>query len=202
MATPDGSVARRFAVLALLVALALSVAMSLRRGPDSGHCGRTRPAHHRHHRHLVPDDDVHAHQMDPPFRRVRRSGRIAGRPGRGRGHRARDALAAQPDHLRGRCAVRSGAVVRQRQRLVVRLEFRCAVVESVPRVALRLRHDAARPVGADAAARHLLPFFQVQLLDRGERRRARPVGSAAALAAGDRGLAGGVLRGASRSPSA
>ena len=36
MATPDGSVARRFAVLALLVALALSVAMSLRRGRIPG----------------------------------------------------------------------------------------------------------------------------------------------------------------------
>ena len=36
MATPDGSVARRFAVLALLVALAVSVAMSLRRGRIPG----------------------------------------------------------------------------------------------------------------------------------------------------------------------
>lgn len=32
MASPDGSVSRRFAVLALLVALAVSVAMILRRG--------------------------------------------------------------------------------------------------------------------------------------------------------------------------
>lgn len=36
MATPDGSVARRFAVLALLVALAVSVAMMLRRGHIPG----------------------------------------------------------------------------------------------------------------------------------------------------------------------
>ena len=42
-------------------------------------------------------------------------------------------------------AVRDGVVVRQRQRLVVRLQLRCAVVESVPGVALRLHHHAARP---------------------------------------------------------
>ena len=36
MATPDGSVARRFAVLALLLALAVSVAMSLRKGRIPG----------------------------------------------------------------------------------------------------------------------------------------------------------------------
>ena len=36
MASPDGSVARRFAVLALLVALAISVAMSLRKGRIPG----------------------------------------------------------------------------------------------------------------------------------------------------------------------
>jgi arabinosyltransferase C len=36
LATPDGSVARRFAVLALLVALAVSVAMSLRKGRIPG----------------------------------------------------------------------------------------------------------------------------------------------------------------------
>src|SRR6202042_443372 len=36
MASPDGSVARRFAVLALLVALAVSVAMTLRKGRIPG----------------------------------------------------------------------------------------------------------------------------------------------------------------------
>ena len=36
MATPDGSVARRFAVLAILLALAVSVAMSLRKGRIPG----------------------------------------------------------------------------------------------------------------------------------------------------------------------
>ncbi|MCI4674271.1 arabinosyltransferase domain-containing protein [Candidatus Mycolicibacterium alkanivorans] len=39
MASPDGSVARRFAVLALLVALAMSVAMMLRRGHIPGTAG-------------------------------------------------------------------------------------------------------------------------------------------------------------------
>ncbi len=39
MASPDGSVARRFAVLALLVALAVSVAMMLRRGHIPGTAG-------------------------------------------------------------------------------------------------------------------------------------------------------------------
>ena len=36
MATPDGSIARRFAVLALIIALAVSVAMMLRRGHITG----------------------------------------------------------------------------------------------------------------------------------------------------------------------
>ena len=36
MASPDGSVARRFAVLALLLALAVTVAMSLRKGRIPG----------------------------------------------------------------------------------------------------------------------------------------------------------------------
>lgn len=36
MASPDGSIARRFAVLALVLALAVSVAMSLRKGRIPG----------------------------------------------------------------------------------------------------------------------------------------------------------------------
>jgi arabinosyltransferase C len=39
MATPDGSIARRFAVLAILVALAVSVAMTLRKGRIPGTAG-------------------------------------------------------------------------------------------------------------------------------------------------------------------
>ena len=130
--SPDGSVARRFAVLTLLLALAVSVAMSLRKGRIPGTALGPEPPHHRHHHHLVPGDDVHPHQVDPPLRGVRRARRIAGRAGRGRRHRGRDALAPQPGDVRRRGAVRDGAVVRHRQRLVVRLELRCAVVESVP----------------------------------------------------------------------
>ena len=40
--SPDGSVARRFAVLTLLLALAVSVAMSLRKGRIPGTAARAR----------------------------------------------------------------------------------------------------------------------------------------------------------------
>ena len=71
-------------------------------GQDSRHRAGAEPTHHRHHHHLVPGDDVHPDQVDPPLRRVRRPGRIARRAGRGRGHRRRDALAAQPRGVRRR----------------------------------------------------------------------------------------------------
>ena len=45
------------------------------------------------------------------------------RAGRGGRHRHGDEVAAQPGGLRRRRAVRDGAVVRQRQRLVVRLQL-------------------------------------------------------------------------------
>ena len=129
MASPDGSVARRFA-RADAVARAGGVGGNVvAQGPNSGHRRRPEPPHHRHHHHLVPGDDVHPHQVDAPLRCVRRARRITGRAGRGRGHRRGDAVAAQPDDVRRRGAVRDGVVVRQRQRLVVRLELRRAVVE-------------------------------------------------------------------------
>jgi hypothetical protein len=144
MASPDGSIARRFAVLALLVALAVSVAMMLRRG----HIPAPRapqPPHHRHHDHLVPGDDVHPDQVDAPLRVF---AGLAGcwYAGGGRRHRARAAVQTQPRGVRRPGAVRHRAVVRQRQRLVVRIQLRCPVVEPVPGVALRVHHDAA---GAD-----------------------------------------------------
>ena len=112
-------------------------------GPDSGHRRGPEPTDHRHHDHLVPGDDVHPHQVDPPFRGVRRAGRVAGCAGGGRGHGRRDALAAQPRGVRRRGVVRDGVVLRQRQRLVVCLQFRCAVVKRLPGVAVRLHHHAA-----------------------------------------------------------
>ncbi len=127
--SPDGSVARRFAVLTLLLALAVAVAMSLRKGRIPGTALGPEPTHHRHHHHLVPGDDVHPHQVDPPLRRVRRAGRIPRRAGRGGRLRRGDAVAPQPHDVRRGGAVPHRAVVRHRERLVVRLQLRGAVVE-------------------------------------------------------------------------
>ena len=125
-----------------------------------GHRGRTEPSHHRHHRHLVRGDHVHAHQMDPPLRGVRRTGRIAGRAGRRGGGAGGDALQAQPLGIRRCGAVHHRVRVRQRQRLVVRLQFRCAVVQSDARVQAGFRDDPARDVGCRAADRGLDPFLR------------------------------------------
>jgi arabinosyltransferase C len=150
MASPDGSVARRFAVLALVLALGITVAMSLRKGRIPGTA--TEPPHRGNHHHLVRRDDVHAHQMDPPLRGVRRAGGTTGRAGRGRGDTRCDAISAQPHRVRRRGAVFGGIVVRQCQRLVVCVQFRCAVVECVSSVALRPCHRTVRsdPIGAAA----------------------------------------------------
>ena len=160
MASPDGSVARRFGVLTLLLALAVSVAMTLRKGRIPGTAAGPEPAHHRHHHHLVPGHDVHPDQVDPPLRGVRGPRRIARRAGRGRRHRGGHAVSAQPGDVRRRRAVRHGAVVRQRQRLVVRLQLRRAVVEPVPGVALRLHHLPARPCRRRAAGGGVVPLLR------------------------------------------
>ena len=60
MATPDGSIARRFAVLALLVALAVAVAMSLRKGRIPGTAAGPSRRIIGITDHLVHRDDVHA----------------------------------------------------------------------------------------------------------------------------------------------
>ena len=158
--SPDGSVARRFAVLTLLLALAVSVAMTLRKGRIPGTAAGTEPPHHRHHHHLVLGDDVHPHQVDPPFRGLRRPGRLPRRTGRGRGHRRRDAVATKPGDIRGHSSLRDGPGVRHGQRLVVRLQFRCPVVEPVPRVEVRLHHHPARAFGRRTAARGVVPFLR------------------------------------------
>ena len=159
MASPDGSVARRFAVLALLLALAVSVAMTLRKGRIPAR-PRAEPTHHRHHHHLVPCHDVHADQVDPPLRGVRGPRRVARGAGRRRGHRRGDEVAAQPHHVRCRRAVRDGVVVRQRQRLVVRVQLRRAMVESVPGVALRVHDHPARPSVARASGGGVVPLLR------------------------------------------
>ncbi len=173
--SPDGSVARRFAVLTLLLALAVSVAMSLRKYRIPGTALGPEPPHHRHHGHLVPGDDVHPHQVDPSLRCVRRVGRIAGRAGRGRRHRGRHALAPQPLGVRRDGAVRDGAVVRDRQRLVVRLELRCAVVEPVPRMEVRLHHHVARAFRRGTAPRGVVPFLRARRIARRARQGAGSV---------------------------
>ena len=110
--SPDGSVARRFAVLTLLLRAGRVGGNVVAQGPDSRHRARAEPTHRRHHHHLVPGDDVHPDQVDPPLRRVRRPRGIARRAGRGRRHRRGDEVAAQPRHVRRRGAVRDGVVVR------------------------------------------------------------------------------------------
>ena len=91
--SPDGSVARRFAVLTLLSDTCGVGGDVPAQVPDSGNRAWPQPPHHRHHGHLVPGADVHPDQVDPPLRCVRRVGRIARRAGRGRRHGGRDALA-------------------------------------------------------------------------------------------------------------
>ena len=140
MASPDGSIARRFAVLTLLLALGGVGRDVVAQGADSRHRAGPEPTHHRHHDHLVPGDDVHPDEVDAPLRRVRRPGRVTGRAGRRGGDRRGDALTRATARCSPRRAVRDGAVVRQRERLVVRVQLRCAVVECVPRVAFRLHH--------------------------------------------------------------
>ena len=159
MATPDGSVARRFAVLALLVALAVVIAMALRKGRIPGTAAG--PS-----RRIIgitvisflammftPD------QVDAPLRRVRRTGRLARCTGRRGGDGGGDEVAAQPRGVRRAGAVHDRAVVRERQRLLVRVEFRCAVVEFVPRVPFRLHHHAAGIHRAGAVAGRVVPLL-------------------------------------------
>ena len=95
----NGSISRRFAVLILLLSLAVSAAMLLRKAnPRDGE--RPHGPHRRHRVRLAAVPDVHAHQVDPPLRRVRRPGGRAGGDHRHRRRSPVDALAAQPDDLR------------------------------------------------------------------------------------------------------
>ena len=73
---------------------------------------------------------------------------------------ARHALAPQPDDIRRHGAVRDGAVVRHRQRLVVRLELRCAVVEPVPRVEFGFTTMLLGLSVRRAPARRVVPFLR------------------------------------------
>ena len=158
MASPDGSVARRFAVLALVLALGITVAMSLRKGRIPGTAAG--PS-----RRIVGITIISfLAMMFTPTKWTHHFGVFAGLAGslgalaavavtiRG------DALPPQPHRVRRRGAVLGGVVVRQRQRLVVCLQFRCAVVEFVPGMALRLCHRAARPDRAGAAAGGVVPL--------------------------------------------
>jgi arabinosyltransferase C len=140
MASPDGSVARRFALLVLLVALAISVAMSLRKGRIPGTAAG--PS-----RRIIGITVISfIAMMFTPTKWTHHFGVFTGGVGRGRGDRGGDALETQPDAVRRGGVVHRGAVLCQRQRLVVRLQFRCAVVKRVPAVALRIHH---RIPGAD-----------------------------------------------------
>ncbi len=192
MASPDGSVARRFAVLALLVALAVSVAMMLRRGHIPGTAGG--PS-----RRIIGITIISfLAMMFTPTKWTHHFGVFAGLAGSlgalggRRRHRPRAAVATEPRRVRRARPVRDRAVVRQRQRLVVRLELRRAVVEPVPGVALRLHHDPARADGRHPAGGGVVPLLRPRRADTGpdavvvEGRRLTP---------GRRGLAAGGLRG-------
>ena len=158
MASPDGSVARRFAVLALLLALGITVAMSLRKGRIPGTAAG--PS-----RRIVGITIISfLAMMFTPTKWTHHFGVFAGLAGSlgalaavavtACGH----ALPTQPHRVRRRGAVPGGVVVRQRQRLVVCVQFRCAMVEFVPGMALRLRHRAARADRAGAAAGGVVPL--------------------------------------------
>ena len=68
-----------------------------------------------------PVHDVQPDEVDPPLRRLRGHRGVAGGSDRCRGVGERVALAAEPDDLPDRAAVRAGAVVFGHQRLLVRL---------------------------------------------------------------------------------
>ena len=72
LATPDGSIARRFAVLALLVALAVAIAMALRKGRIPG----TAAGPSRRIIGITVISFLAMPQVDPPLRCVRRAGRL------------------------------------------------------------------------------------------------------------------------------
>ena len=116
-------------VLALLLALAVSVAMSLRKGRIPGTAAG--PS-----RRIIGITIISfLAMMFTPTKWTHHFGVFAGLAGSLGAlaavavTRCGDALAAQPHDVRRRGAVRDRAVVRQRQRLVVRVQLRCAVVE-------------------------------------------------------------------------
>ena len=169
MATPDGSVARRFAVLALLVALALSVAMSLRRGRIPGTAAG--PG-----RRIIGITVISfLMMMFTPTKWTHHFGVFAGLAG-SLGALAAVAVTAHVMRSRRNRTIFAAVVL-----FVLALSFASVNgwwyvsnfgvpwSNQFPEWHFALRHDAARPVGADAPARHLFQFFQVQFPRRGER---------------------------------
>ena len=73
----DGSMARRFAVLVLLLCLFGMLVVLLRRGRVPGRGQRPGVAVDRHHRDRPAAVDVHADEVGDSVRRVRRTGRRA-----------------------------------------------------------------------------------------------------------------------------
>ena len=199
MATPDGSVARRFARADGAARTGGVGGNDVAQGQDSRHRRGAEPSHRRHHHHLVPGHDVHADQVDPPLRGVRGPRRIAWRTRRRRRDRRGHEVAAQPGDVRGRRAVRDGVVVRQRQRLLVRLELRCAVVEPVPGVEIRVHHDPARFGCCGSADCCLVPLLRPRPF--AARCGHRPLLANRSVAVGNRGMADGHVRSALPDPS-
>ncbi len=170
--SPDGSVARRFAVLTLLLALAVSVAMSLRKyripgtalGPSRRIIGITVISF--------------LAMMFTPTKWTHHFGVFAGLAGSLGALAAVAVTAVAMRSRRNRSvfaadgAVRDGAVVRDRQRLVVRLQLRRAVVEPVPRVEVRLHHHTARAFRRGTAPRGVVPFLRARRIA-GRARQAR-----------------------------
>ena len=198
MATPDGSVARRFGVLTLLLALAVSVAMTLRKGRIPGTAAG--PS-----RRIIGITIISfLAMMFTPTKWTHHFGVFAGLAG-SLGALAAVAVTAAAMKSRRNRAMFAAAVlfvmalcVRQRQRLVVRLQLRRAVVEPVPGVALRLHHHAARPGGRRPSGGGVVPLLRPRPLATG--RQQPPTGADPAVAVGDCVMAARRVRGVVADP--
>ena len=142
MASPDGSVARRFAVLDSAAGAGRLGGDVVAQGPNSRH--RAGPS-----RRIIGITIISfLVMMFTPTKWTHHFGVFAGLAGSLGALAAVAVTAAAMTSRRNRTMFAAAVlfmtalVVRQRQRLVVRLELRRAVVESVPGVAVRLHHHS------------------------------------------------------------
>lgn len=159
--SPDGSVARRFAVLTLLLALAVAVAMTLRKGRIPGTA--TGPTL----RIIGISVISFLAMMFTPTKWTHHFGVFAGLAG-SLGALAAVAISAaamrspQPGDVHRRGAVPDRTVVRDGERLVVRLQLRGAMVQRVPGMEVRVHHHAAGAVPGGVAGRGVAAFLRTR----------------------------------------